>query len=224
MPDPDRNHRKAAAAVATLAWLEGIDRTEGYPALVAAIEDAIRSGMAQGEADALALAADRQGRRGFVVARAFRAAYARLAGDRDVTRRARDTLNRIRDGAATDTGRNLADAGDGGEQDMATAAADGLSGDGSASRWTDWALWAAFGAGALALYQKAAAASGGDRSLLMNFWTAGDERVCFRCEAYETGNPYTPGDFPSLPVHPRCRCVGVAADPLPNSFLDAFLS
>ena len=107
-------------------------RTKGYPALVAAIEDAIRSGMAEGEADALALAADRQGVAGFKIDRAFRAAYERLADDGEISRKAADAAESMIDGAATDTGRALADQAehDGTEQDMTAAAGEAAAGTG----------------------------------------------------------------------------------------------
>lgn len=218
MTDPGRDKRKAAATAATLAWLEGIEHTRGYPALVAAVEDAIRSGMAQGEADALALAADRQGKAGFAVIRAFRAAYARLEGSRDVHRRARDAVKRMTDGAAADTGRALADLGDdASEQDMAGAADEALGGDGSATRWTDWALWAAIGAGAMALYDAAEVVG-------VNWVTASDNRVCVICQDNEDGSPYTLGNAPQMPAHPRCRCTWDTTGSIASSFLAAYLS
>src|SRR6185437_1201271 len=65
--DPQKQWWKDAATTAALGWLRGIYRTAGYAALIAAIEDAIRSGMAEGEAGALALAASRQGKTGFSI-------------------------------------------------------------------------------------------------------------------------------------------------------------
>lgn len=221
MPDPARNRRKAAATAAALAWLEGIERTRGYPALTAAVEDAIRSGMAQGEADALALAADRQGKTGFAVVRAFRSAYARLAGNRDVTERARDAVTRIVNGAAADAGRALADCGDDrSEQDMAGAADEALSGGGSATRWTDLALWAALGAGALALYQRVADVTG---VATVAWITASDSRVCAICQGNEDSGPYALANAPQMPAHPRCRCTWDTTGSVASSFLAAFL-
>ena len=76
--------------------------------------------MAEGEADALASAAARQGAGGLDIAAAFAAAYRRLAGDPGVSQRAQETIDAIIAGAAADLGRQLADdAGEGsGEQDM----------------------------------------------------------------------------------------------------------
>ena len=79
--DPQQQWWKGVAVAAALAWLAGIEQTAGYAALVAAIEDAIRAGMAEGEADALASAAARQGAGGLDIAAAFAAAYQRLQGD-----------------------------------------------------------------------------------------------------------------------------------------------
>ena len=108
LADPDRKRWQDAGTAAALAWLLRLSKTKGWPALVAALEDAIRSGMAEGEADALALAADRQGVAGFVVEQAFRAAYERLAGDTKVARQAQDAATGMVDGAAGDAGRALA--------------------------------------------------------------------------------------------------------------------
>ena len=220
--DPQKQWWRDVAVAAALGWLRAVYRSDGYDALVAAITDAIRSGMAEGEADALALAASRQGKTGFDIAAAFKAAYGRLADDHTISQQAADTVTRIIDGAGNDLGRRLASmAGDGSsEQDMADAVDDVAAGDdvGSVSRWTDWALWAALGIGAMALYSQAGVT-------LVSWVTAGDTRVCAQpCQENEDNSPYLLGQVPEFPGHPRCRCSLDTSDSISSSFLDAFLN
>ena len=253
--DPQKAWWKDAATTAALGWLRRLYKTDGYPALLAALEDAIRSGMAEGEAGALALAASRQGITGFSIAKAFRSAYDRLAGDGKVSQQAADALTAIVSGAAGDVGRTLAaQAGDGGsEQDMTDAVDDTVTGKEprAVEVGTDWWLSAAILAGAVALWQRISgtgsgtgAGSAGQPSpddgttagpdtppggggptgqILLNWYTAGDSRVCVVCQGYEDNSPYLPADVPSYP-HPRCRCsVDLAPDSGSSSFLAALL-
>ena len=47
-------------------------------------------------------------------------------------------------------------------------------------------------------------------NVLAELMTAGDERVCSRCEALAKGSPYTLDQIEKMiPVHPRCRCVAL---------------
>lgn len=219
----DRAWWKDAGTAAALAWLRQIAATEGYPALLAAIQDAIRAGMAEGEADALALAADKQGAAGLAISAAFTAAYDELDDDASIGQQAKDAADRMTDGAAGDIGSALADQAeaDGSEQDMADAAGEALSGDSATADHADWALSAAILAGAGALMSRIAA--GSDVSGLLNFVTASDGRVCATCQDLADNGPYLPQDFPAYP-HPRCRCAAEPADTVPASFLAAFLS
>lgn len=220
--DPQKQWWQDVATAAALGWLRAVYRSDGYDALVAAIADAIRAGMAEGEADALALAASRQGQTGFDIAAAFKAAYGRLADDHSVSQQAADAVTRIVDGTGTDLGRRLASmAGDGSSaDDMAAAVDDVAAGDdvGSVSRWTDWALWAAFGIGAMALYNLAGVQ-------LVSWVTAGDARVCAApCGENEDNSPFLLGQVPEFPGHPRCRCYLDTSDSIASAFLDAFLN
>ena len=232
LADPDRKRWQDAGTAAALAWLRHLAKTKGWPALVAALEDAIRSGMAEGEADALALAADRQGKAGFQIGRAFRAAYERLAGDAKVARQAQDAAAGIVDGAAGDAGRVLADqaGGDGSEQDMADAVGGALAGDRSQSvgLGVDWQLWAGISAGALALYRRiGTGGTGGNAADVASLaWvTAGDSRVCpVPCQENEDNSPYTISNAPTMPGHPRCRCSWDTTATVASSWLDDFLS
>lgn len=239
--DPQKQWWKDAATTAALAWLLKLKRTDGYPALVAALEDAIRSGMAEGEAGALALAASRQGVTGFSITRAFRVAYDRLAGDQGVSRQAQDALTAIISGAAGDIGRVLAgQAGDGGsEDDMTSAAGDTVTGKQprAVDVGTDWQVSAAILAGAKALYSRLTGSGSGTGAgnaaqpgaeppaapVLLDWITAGDSRVCPVCSGYEDNSPYAPEDVPSYP-HPACRCsVDLASGSGSSSLLAALL-
>lgn len=218
--DPQKQWWQEVGTAAALGWLRAVYRSDGYDALVAAVEDAIRSGMAEGEADALALAASRQGKTGFDIAAAFKAAYARLADDHTITQHAQDTVTRIVDGAGNDLGRRLASmAGDGSSADDMTSAVDDMAaGDdvSSVSRWTDWALWAGLGIGAMALYNQAGVQ-------LISWVDAGDSRVCPRCWGNADSGPYAPWNVPEYPGHFGCRCYLDTSDSIASAFLAAFL-
>jgi hypothetical protein len=207
-----RAFRKAAAAtpgtpardtatIAALVWLEAVYRSA---ALVAALSSVISDGQAEGEADAIALAADRHGITGADTRKAFLAALALAQADPGLAERAREAVKALIGGAAYDVGRKLASmaAGDASEDDMAAAVQDAISGDQSrsVSANTDWTLHAAILAGAVGLYQRL---SGG---ILLDWITAGDDRVCARCAGYEDNGPYSPDRVPGYP-HTGCRCI-----------------
>ncbi len=82
---------------------------------------------------------------------------------------------------------------------------------------TDWAVWAAFGAGAMALYALAGVQA-------YDWLDVGDGRECQTCLTNAAGSPYRLENFPDLPAHIRCRCSCSTSDPLPLSFLAAFLN
>lgn len=224
---PDVKFWRDTGITAALAWLRAILHADGYPALVAALEDAIRAGMAEGEADALALAASRQGKTGFRIADAFAAAYERLAGDPSISQQAHDAAAALTDAAAGDVGRRLASlAGDDGGEDDMTAGVAGVMDAGQATeRGTDWALWAGIGLGAKALYSRVADAIGGMLGGLVEVdWvTASDGKVCVTCQGNEDDGPYSPDDLPAYPAHPRCRCSTQSRTRFPLSFLAPYL-
>jgi hypothetical protein len=223
--DPVKQWWKDSATGAAVAWLSQIDTTKGYPALVAAIESAIAEGMAEGEADALAVAADRQGATGFVIAGAFTAALARSQADPGVSQQAQQAAEKMTTGAANDTGRTLAAlAADGStEAGMSAAVEDETSGSQSRSvaMGTDWTLSAAILAGAAALYSQASSSQ--SAAVMVNWVTAGDGRVCNTCSGYEDNSPYAPEDVPDYP-HGGCRCSTEPADDIPSSFFAGLLS
>ena len=210
---------KAAAAGALLAWLRQILDDPGYADLAAAITTALADAMAEGRTALLAVAADQAKADGFdwdTAYAAMRAAYADLEADPDI---AGPVIQAILSGVAWNAGQALAAAIGSAATDAeaVAAAADAIDGADVAGLdlAVDTAMGQAMGQGALAL----AAAEG----IQLNWMSAGDERVCYKCEANEAGGPYDPGDFPDLPAHPRCRCCSSPAAPLAISAFADFL-
>ena len=223
MPD-DTDWWKRAATASALAWLAGIGNTSGYPALVAAVEDAIRSGMAEGQADALAAAAAKQGAGGLAIDRAFTAAYGDLAGDPGVGEKAQGTIERVIAGAGADVGRVLTDgAGDGAsEQEMTSAATGAVTGTAARSlgMWIGDAIQAAIGSGVQDLLSQVS--QDDSDAMGMTIWQT-DGLPCGACIDNEAGSPYAPQDLPDFPAHPRCQCEIFAADSVPSSYFSAYL-
>jgi hypothetical protein len=223
--DPTKKWWQDVAITTALAWLRAVYHADGFEALVTALADAIRAGMAEGEAGALALAASRQGQAGFSIAKAFKAAYGRLATDHTITQRAAAAAAGLIDATAGDVGRRLASqAGDGASQDdMAAGVSDVMNGGQSVDRGSDTALWAGIGLGALALYQAIGTAAGGGQAADVAYllWqSAGDGRVCVQCQDNEDNSPYTLANAPEMPAHPRCRCSWDYTGNVPSALLD----
>jgi 2'-5' RNA ligase len=218
--DPDRQWWRQTGTTAALGFLRGIYRARGFDALIAAIEDAIRAGMAEGRAGALALAAARQGRKGFSIPAAFAAAYAALDGDHTVTSQAHDVATRIIDGAGADLGIRLATmtADQASYDQMLTGVWGLVAGDKvrAVTALTDQALWAGIGVGTLALY----------RSLSVEnvYWKTGGPNPCPKCQENEDNSPYQPEAVPAYPGHPHCRCELSTTTSLPQHLLAAFLT
>ena len=205
---------------AALGLLRGIYRTRGYQALVQALEDAIRAGMADGEAAALAVAASRQGHQGFDLEAAFAAAYDRLEGDATVTSLAHDMLTQMIDGAGGDLGRHLASqtGQDATYDDMLTGTWGCISGDQvrAPATWTDLAFWKGVGLGVLAAFQAAGLGSVS--------WKTGGPNPCAKCLENEAGSPYQIWAVPDFPAHPNCHCNLTTAESLPKRMFAAFLT
>ena len=216
-PAVARRWRQEAATAAAAAWLAG----ERFPALAGALENIARDGMAEGEADAMAFAAQKQRVAGFAAAAAYASARERLAGDMAVTRQAQDARERLAAAAAAVTARALTgsreDAGDGEAEEGIREA---LRNPATVSRWADWALWAALGAGALRLYQRAAAGQFTGQGVMIS-WQA-SASACVLCQANMAGSPYAPVDVPPFPAHHSCRCDLLSDGDLPLSMLAQF--
>ncbi len=237
--DPNRDKALETA----LAWLAAIYGAKGYAALVAAISDAIRSGMAEGEADALAVAAARSGAGGIAIDRAFADAYERLADGGEISRQAADVAGKMISGAAADVSRVLAEgaADDSSDDEASSAVDDTVTGNNvrSVSSWLQDAIWGAIGAGAVALFgrasqpQPSAPAEPGEGpavppsppeppGMVLLIWVT-DGNPCKACMDNEAGSPYAPQDLPSFPQHNHCQCEITTYDDVPSSFFAAYL-
>lgn len=218
--DPHKDFWTTEATAVALGWLRGIYNSRGYDALIAAIEDAIRAGMAEGEAGALALAADRAGKTGIDIAAAFKAAYGRMAKDSQVPQKAADALVKMIDSAGNDLARALASqTADGGSYgDMLDQAMDTSGGTSvrAVKTWADWAIWGAIGAGVMKLFGLAGVTTA-------SWISAGDGRVCVACSDNEANSPYLLGDVPAFPDHPNERCSLDTTESIPAAFFSAFL-
>jgi ADP-ribose pyrophosphatase YjhB (NUDIX family) len=246
LASPDRPWWKDRGRDAALAWLYALQQRDGWPALVAAIEAAIAGGMAEGEADSLAVAADRQGVGGFPVAAAFTAAAQTLQGDPEVSQRAQDTAQAILAGAAAALAVTLADgaADDASDSEMAAAVSSTVTGpDVTPVRYAlADALWAAAGDGLMRLIGKLMTGSPAPAGtvpglaappspppqepvpgLALISWVCEGGSPCPACLDNQGGSPYAPQDCPPLPYHPHCRCALYLASDVPASFFAAYL-
>jgi hypothetical protein len=184
-----------------LSW---IPASRAWQGLRDAMRGALQSGRAEGVAGAIAIAGQAVGELGIDFDLAFTDAYQALENLGTLWADADGWLGRMLGRAADDLGRALGDLAEQGAsyEDMLTAAGsilDGVNGD-AVSFIVDWALQTGLSQGALNLY-----ASEGVDSI--DWVTAGDARVCPRCDANEANGPYAPSQFPSMPDHARCRCV-----------------
>jgi len=217
--------RQESASSAALILLSRIWRTAGYASLLAALGNAVRDGMAEGEADAMAIAAHAQRLGAFSIAEAFTAAAQQYRDDTAAETTARETAESLANGVARDIARVLASAAADASDAEIVAAIDGvLRGDEvpAVARWTEEALWSAYGAGAVRLWQRAAAGNLAGASILIDWNT--DSSPCAACQENEDGSPYLPYEVPPMPQHLRCRCWYSSDVRLPVSVLAPFLA
>lgn len=196
---------KAAALAAASALLRMLPFDRGWQALRQALRDALAAGRAEGAVDAVAIAAARIDQVGLSWDVAFDDAYRALAHLDSLWTDTDTWLGQMLERATADLGRALAGsaAAGAGYEDMlaaATEAIDGAEPD-AVAFIVDWALSTGLSQGALALYEREGVTA-------VDWISAGDARVCEEiCERNETGSPYSLGQFPEMPGHPRCRCV-----------------
>lgn len=248
LADPDRSHWKDRGRDAALAWLSTLEQRKGWAALTAAIEDAIRDGMAEGEADSLAVAADRQGVRDFSFAAAFTAAALALQGDPDVSRKAHDTAQAILAGTAAALSVTLADGAgnDASDDELAGAVTADVTGpDVKPVRYSlADALWTAAGAGLTRLVGRLLSGSPSppapspeagpaappappppapEPGLALINWVCEGGSPCITCQDNRGGSPYAPQDVPRYLAHNHCMCALYLASDVPSSFFAAYL-
>lgn len=217
-----RREQLAADAIAAAnLMLAALPYGSAWAGLRAELRDAIAAGQAEGVVGAIALAAEQAGAIGIDWDLAFTHAYAALARLDELWADADGWLAKMLDRAAADLGRALAQAAEAGAsyEDMLAAAVDALGGEDvdAVAFVVDWALNTGLAQGALDLY-----ASEGVTDV--DWVTAGDVRVCPRCDANEANSPYSPQDFPSCPDHPLCRCTPAANWVLPAAYNAYLLS
>lgn len=204
-----------------LNLLEMIPATGAWQDLRTAMRDAVKSGRAEGYADAIALAAEAEGRIGYDFDLAFDHAYDALANLGETWADADVWLERMLAREADQLGGALAAlAGDGASYEEMLAAAgdilDGVEGD-AVGFITDWALSTGMARGALDLY-------GSEGVTGVDWMTAGDLRVCAVCNQNESGSPWPINEFPTQPSHPSCRCAMSANFNLSDSYSGLFAS
>ena len=224
-PSVMRRWRQESAQSAALVMLSHIWRTAGYASLLGALEAAVREGMAEGEADAMAMAAHAQRLGAFSIAAAFRAAAQRYQDDVAVTETARQAAESLANGVARDIARVLArSAADASDADIIAAMDGYLRGDEvpAVARWTEEALWSAYGAGAVRLWQRAASGNLAGASVGIDWLT--DSSPCALCAENAAGSPYLPYEVPAYPGHRGCRCWLVSDARLPVPVLAPFLA
>jgi SPP1 gp7 family putative phage head morphogenesis protein len=221
--DTAKTDMRARITAEAQRLLLGIYLDADYRDLQAAVGDALRVGAAEGKAAALAVAAEQQPREsrfgtiGFDFDLAFDHAYASL--DRQDWA-GLTWIDRIIRGNASDVGHVLADlvAENAPYKDMVGAVREltGSSDVRAVSMFIDQAMSTALNQGAVDLYRSEGVGS-------YDVLTAGDARVCTKCEQDEANNPYPVSQPPPVPEHPGCRCAVAAVQPLPSTAFAPYL-
>jgi hypothetical protein len=214
---------KTTAAYATtliLVQLSALMLHSNWLALRAAVEDALASGSAEGQADAMALLADQVGATGFDFAKAFADAKAQLGTGNPLLASTENWLGQLINEVATAAGDALAQSIADGE-DPSTL--DGVLGDfldnpeGPMNYVLDTMTHLGISAGILRWYQL--------NGVYANIWfiTAGDEKVCNQCDDAEVGSPYVISDVPAPPLHPNCRCSLYTDESMSANLVDSYV-
>jgi hypothetical protein len=217
--------RQESASSAALILLSHAWRTAGYAVFLAAVQDTVRDGTAEGEADAMAMAAHAQRLGAFSIEEAFTAAAQQYRDDTAAETAAREAAESLANGVARDIAQVLAKAAADASDAKIVAGIDGVLRGNEApavARWTEEALWSAYGAGAVRLWQRAAAGNLAGASVGIDWLT--DSSPCSRCQENADGSPYLPYEVPAFPAHPRCRCFLASDVRIPVSVLAPFLA
>jgi hypothetical protein len=199
-PEGARHHRaelrKLARSMAA-GFLAGVNDQPDYTGLLDAVTAGLTAAAGEGTAAALAVSAAGAGYGGFSWQKAAR--DGRQEPDRQTVTA---WVAKIIAGAVTDLAKALtAAAVAGATAEVMLAAASAVLRKGlSVTAFLDQAMATAVTAAMAAAY----AALGGIH--LLDFTTAGDGKVCARCQECADRNPYTVRDYPGS-QHPRCRCV-----------------
>ena len=221
--DASKSDLSARLTAEAQRFLLGVYLDTDYRALQSAVGDALRASTAEGRAAALAVAAEQQPREsrfgtiGFDFDLAFDHAYAAL--DRQDWA-GLTWIERIIKGNATDVGHALADlvAENAPYKDMVDTVREltGSSSNRAVNMFIDQAMSTALNQGAVDLYKSEGVQQ-------YDVLTAGDARVCKKCEDDEANNPYPVSQPPPVPEHPMCRCAVAAVQSLPSTAFAPYL-
>lgn len=185
------------------------------------VAEVIRRSLAEGQADAVALAAEQVHVVGLDIGLGFEDAYKALDGLPGLLDEADTWMLRLLGDKATELGTLLGRmVRDGASyEDMLSAATDLLNARDSRamSILVDELTSRSLSQGALDLY-----ASEGVTHV--DFLTAGDGRVCPICSDLEAQNPHAVGDAPRPSIHPFCRCTVAATTPLGRDLVNRYVT
>lgn len=215
---------KTTAAFATtliLIQLSSLMLRSNWLTLRAAVEDALASGSAEGQADAMALLADQIGATGFDFDKAFADAKAQLGSGNPLLASVDNWLGQLVNEVATAAGGALAQAIADEEDPSALDGAleDYLDNpDGPMNYVLDNMTHLAISAGILWWFQR--------NGVYANIWfiTAGDQKVCNQCDDAEVGSPYAISEVPAPPLHPNCRCSLYTDESMSVDLIDSYVN
>lgn len=200
-----------AAATMLLGKITDNSADEDYVALTDSYAIAIRTGHAEGDAGAIALAAQQQHVVGIDFDAAHTTALTGLAAITTYTADAKAWIGRTIRGAIGDVARVLTSGAqrEASAQDMADDVRAAIDTDQvpAVGAFADMALGRAFTDGMMTRY-----ARWGIRQV--DFVTAGAANVCPICLGFESGNPWSVIEVPRPPIHPRCACTVIATGSL----------
>jgi 2'-5' RNA ligase len=228
-----REYLRTLTGSASASLLAGVYAHDGHGDLQAAVQDALRSAMAEGKAGVLALHAEKHGHvveaegKTYSFDSAYQQIYDQLATLPSLPLLAQEWVQKMIGGAARDIGARLARLfAEGATRaemlDELTVAIEAGEEAGSVSArsvslFLNQAMAQAMSQASLDLY----ASEGADQAWYVS---AGDGRVCPGCEDYEGASPYTVDQCPLPGWHPLCRCVVTVEDPVPFKALAALLA
>jgi hypothetical protein len=205
--DPHPAALKALAAAFASAMLAGITTSALYAEFLTELTAALTAAAGEGHASALAVAAAQAGHTGFDWDQAAQDGQ-RDPGPDIVAALAAAIIA----GAITDLAATMAAAVIVEEPGATATTAAGLlaaimkamNAARSVKVYLTHGMTGAVSAAMQGVYDQAGV-------ILLNFITAGDDRVCPECDAIEKDNPYLPGLIPAPPRHVNCRCITMPA-------------
>jgi hypothetical protein len=210
----------AFAASLILIQLTTLMLHSNWLTLRAAVEDALASGSAEGQTDAMALLADQMGRTGFNFDKAFADAKTKLGAGNPLLASVDNWLGQLMSEVATAAGGALAQAV---ADDEDPSALEDALGDylddpeGPMNYVLDSMTHLAISAGILWWLQR--------NGVYSNIWfiTAGDQKVCNQCDDAEVGSPYAISEVPAPPLHPNCRCSLFTDESMSVDLIDSYV-